>query len=812
MTGGAVIIEAKNDIGITGPTTAAPDPNNTLFGVVADGTTSGTGQGGIITVKSEAGNVTADGFALRTDNIAGGGDGGDIIIEASSDVMLDDAQINGRGDWVPTIGTGGTVTIRSYNTLISWQDLAGGVVATGDVRPTGTGAALAHRGVITFQKCTPGAVNVLNTLFPVAPAGVATTPTTLLDSCGGAPVILPLQPYVILPSCDTTSEITIKKEVVGPVPAGDWEFTSNIPGYPTFTLLAGGETKTLLIPAGTWTITETEKTGYVVTTSTGCDPAKAVPGTNPVTFMVKACEEECVTFTNTYTCTGSITINKEVVRGDPGTEWEFESDIPGYATLTLPSTGGSKTFDVPPGTYHINEIAKDGWTVTSTDCTLGGHDARISSDPFITGLWGVVIEIVGCENKECTFINTKKEEGCQWCDKSAVLSQVRQNTGNVIGEDECNQPDILVDVRLGVGFEDWTKVGTLFPATGSITKAVDYINVHGDINGDGYLFIGVVATDSTDPGICGKGCARPGAGDSPWGVENVMITNASTKRLNIFGCSVTMKPLDPTLPVITINNAAGKGKITVLDLHVKESKTGYLVQNAGDLVVVKNGRAMGNDIGYLVTGSNVEITGSPEISGNRIGIEVDGSAVTLRTNSDIRSNTEYGILIKGSSNELNGNEVDVSGKPNGVGIRVEGNSNKIHDDGVEYNAGDGIVVPGNLNILTGEDVNYNGGNGLVVSGTSNQVIKFTQFKYNGGNGIVVTSKKNLLDSNKLEKNVGIQYMISAQSIIGDANTLKKNESKAAVGKNFTIGANNKDGGGNKTSSGSFTFGAAGKVN
>ena len=59
--------------------------------------------------------------------------------------------------------------------------------------------------------------------------------------------------------------------------------------------------------------------------------------------------------------------------------------------------------------------------------------------------------------------------------------------------------------------------------------------------------------------------------------------------------------------------------------------------------------------------------------------------------------------------------------------------------------------------------------------------------------------------------MGIQFTIAAQSIIGDANTLKKNETKGVVGMRFTIGANNKDGGGNKTNSGSFTFGAAGIV-
>src|SRR6185436_14269227 len=104
-------------------------------------------------------------------------------------------------------------------------------------------------------------------------------------------------------------------------------------------------------------------------------------------------------------------------------------------------------------------------------------------------------------------------------------------------------------------------------------------------------FIGVIATDPENiPAACSS-TSRPAAGDTPYGTQNVTITNSHQARMNIFGCSVTIWAANSNLPVITITNSAGK--IAVLDIHVKGSNiAGYLVQNTGDLVTVKNSRAM----------------------------------------------------------------------------------------------------------------------------------------------------------------------------------------------------------------------------
>ncbi len=70
-----------------------------------------------------------------------------------------------------------------------------------------------------------------------------------------------------------------------------------------------------------------------------------------------------------------------------------------------------------------------------------------------------------------------------------------------------------------------------------------------------------------------------------------------------------------------------------MDIHVSGSGVeGYLIKNNDDLVVVKNARSMNNGVGYRILDDNVEITGSPEITGNSQGVVIDGDNVILRTN------------------------------------------------------------------------------------------------------------------------------------------------------------------------------------
>jgi hypothetical protein len=684
---------------------------------------------------------------------------------------------------------------------------------TGDL---GSFTLPAAGGSDTFNNLTTGSYTITETPKP----GYTVTPSdsvtlTFDEPCGQH------FDYTFTNTC--TGTIKIIKVVSGAVPLTDWEFASDIPGHLSFTLpAAGGNVTFSSLAAGSYTVTETEKPGYAVTPN------------NPKTLTLPACQDIEYTFTNA--CTGSIKIIKVVSGAVPATDWEFASDIPGHLSFTLPAAGGNVTFTGIPGPtadYTVTETPKAGYAVTP------------SASQTLT--------LPACGNIEFTFTNTYGE-GCKWCTKSAVLSQVEQNVGFC-----CAVPDILVDLRLGITPVDPAKVALGEPATGSLQAAVDYINANGDINGDGYLFIGVTAQDCGTGTVGGTGLCAGISGRGPYGdgTENVTITNTHTERLNIFGCSVTLTAADPTKPVITITGSTGK--VTVLDIHVTGSLVaGYKVQNNADLVVVKNSRAKDTTIGYdiLPPGGKVEITGSPEISGNTTaGILVAGSNVTLRTNSDIINNG-IGIKITGDNNETNGNEVGTNGHPNVTGILVTGKGNSLAGDNVSYNTGDGIVIAGsgtslaNGNKIEDEDAGYNGDDGIVVSGNYNTVLKNKQVKFNkgdgievsgnynslqenvtesnGGNGINVSGNNNTLKKNQSKSNTLAGILISGNSnildqntgveknlqrgfyIMGSLNKLTKNEAKNNTGYEFTIAANNNVGSsGNKANGTAFTIPLAG---
>ena len=175
----------------------------TDFAVHANNCLGSGGKGGLINVKSTQGEIKATGPVIQADDILAGGNGGNIDIESARDTSLDSSSLFARGDFNQAggfgaggkIGTNATISvpgIRSFNGMISWQNGAG------DVRPTGTNQFIpaANRGEVVYQDCTLGAVNVAGTSFPNN--GPSTTPTELIDSCGGQPA---LPAYVTLPEC-----------------------------------------------------------------------------------------------------------------------------------------------------------------------------------------------------------------------------------------------------------------------------------------------------------------------------------------------------------------------------------------------------------------------------------------------------------------------------------------------------------------------------------------------------------------------------------------------------------------------------------
>ncbi|GAI43316.1 unnamed protein product, partial [marine sediment metagenome] len=186
--------------------------------------------------------------------------------------------------------------------------------------------------------------------------------------------------------------ITIIKEVVGEVPDSGWEFMGTAP-IGSFSLAAAGDSTTFSdLDAGSYTITETTKTGY--TTSVSCDTGEG--NTNSVTIDLDPGEDVTCTFTNTAQ-KGSITIIKEVVGEVPDSDWEFMGTAP-IGSFSLAAAGDSTTFsDLDAGSYTITETTKTGYT-TSVSCDTGEGNTN-----------SVTIDLDPGEDVTCTFTNTAQK-------------------------------------------------------------------------------------------------------------------------------------------------------------------------------------------------------------------------------------------------------------------------------------------------------------------------------------------------------------------------------------------------------------------
>jgi hypothetical protein len=163
----------------------------------------------VVTIRSTAGNVSATGFAIDVGENAAGNFGGVVTIEAAGTVNLNTAVIQAVGDFNASggFGRGGLITVRSFAGNLSWQNGLGDVRPTGQdtIAPINVDAPAnaADRGLITFQNCTTGTVTTTGTTFPLN-GDTATSPTTTnVGACGGAPS---LPTHVVLPICDCDVE------------------------------------------------------------------------------------------------------------------------------------------------------------------------------------------------------------------------------------------------------------------------------------------------------------------------------------------------------------------------------------------------------------------------------------------------------------------------------------------------------------------------------------------------------------------------------------------------------------------------------
>lgn len=283
-----------------------------------------------------------------------------------------------------------------------------------------------------------------------------------------------------------------------------------------------------------------------------------------------------------------------------------------------------------------------------------------------------------------------------FCKYSAILNLLDPNSGRFPGNRGI---DAIVRVHKGQ----------------SIQAAIDLAsNSDSDTNNDGYLLIGVVATDSGD-----------------WGGstnQSIIVDAQYSLPFALLGCGVNLKDPTPSdnYPTAWIRDSASSPtNIFVTNLHAADSNVaGWLVEGEGRELRTVN--TANNVVGIDVRGNN-NIVKSGTTSKNRgVGILIEGSTNLI---SDVKSNqnTSDGIRVTGNGNTLAKNETAVSGKGNlSDGINVRGNSNLLDENKVNSNLGDGIEVTGFQNALKKNLTTSNGGKEFVV-GPNNQDLGGNKF-------------------------------------------------------------------------------------
>ena len=272
--------------------------------------------------------------------------------------------------------------------------------------------------------------------------------------------------------------------------------------------------------------------------------------------------------------------------------------------------------------------------------------------------------------------------------------------------------------------------------------------------------------------------------------------------------------LDPT----TGQYPGNDGPDVVVRVDLNESVQDA-VDNTGDA----------NNDGYIIIGVSAHVDGSLGGSANqKVAVSMDytetlpfaliGCSVTLTGGG-----SDPAVWVKDTANAknitVNGRTTDIfvmdlhgadsavgvqadgqwrylrneDGVDSGIGIKVVGDNNTIHNGAAEGNTGDGVYVQGNGNKLTDADSFDNGGNGFNVVGDSNQLLKLDAGDRNKGNtadGIHVAGKGNTISENDAFANGGDGFDV-AGGTAASPNVLKKNTAgdtgdKANLGNGFRV--------------------------
>ena len=209
---GWIDVFANGQLTILGPMSGS-------FAVHANGSLHlNNDSGGTISIKCVSGDILATGLVAEADATTSGSTGGQISVEALTNLVADTAVLSARGDFTASnysgcnnnnnnnnsncggyscgrcfvscgggnngcyngYGKGGRIDLTAYTGDLSWTN------GIGDVRPTGTGVPSSQRGIITLKY--GNTINVpATTVFPAI--GNPTTPSTPTHVTSGSPVV-----------------------------------------------------------------------------------------------------------------------------------------------------------------------------------------------------------------------------------------------------------------------------------------------------------------------------------------------------------------------------------------------------------------------------------------------------------------------------------------------------------------------------------------------------------------------------------------------------------------------------------------------
>ena len=748
---GWIDVFARNDITIN---------NNTTLPYSVHANSDGTSNsfGGLITVKSSVGKFTASGLAIQANGTGAGSDGGDVIIQAggagaAGDVAFGTSTVQALGNNDNNVNTfGGHISARSFNGSLTGS-APGALLTTFPVN--------VHPGTVLLEAC----VNDPATGYTGTVTGTETDHGPGAPYCGGTPTfpavaqwstgISATQFIANAAACATT-------QCGGTCTKSGQKFNdlnnnhakdAGEPGLPGWTITLWNSTQTAVVAvAGNPQLTDASGnylfTGLAPDTYVVCETPQA--GWNQ-TFPVSGAG--IVTCTNTSPTTKGYQFTLAFVDGvcaDNGND--FGNNKPSHKS-------GMKFQDLDtPGTLGVKD---------ATDPPIPGWPINLYLQSDLT----TIIQTVNTDasgNYKFTIPVAGNYQVCEGQKAGVTSTQTFPNATSPVPPTEtvvsnCPLPNI------------W---GYTFTVTSGTELANDDFGNH----------------------VTGGTCKKQTTLDI---MNNAFPGNG--------GPDITVRAFAPFNESVqdAVNNVTDVNKDGYLIIMVIAHADGSLGGTSNQKVVVSKdyfndaNPAIGNKP-FGLFGCSVTLTGG----GADPAIWVKDTAQGKETTINGHKSTILVADLHGGNSAV-GNEADGTERyfrnleptGNGVGIKVEGSSNTVHNGVVQHSTGVGFQIDGSSNFVTDTRIYTSGSNGVQVAGDSNQLLKMLIGdigKGNGADGLNLTGSSNLLQENVSRSNTNDGFRI----VSGTNNTLTKNTSGGTASQDngdceYEVVAGNINGAGNK---------------